>query len=98
LGGKYEIVEGLVRLCPQPTEKQSLETEPGNRSTHCLDHCVRIRLVIQGFDELEGFPPKSLGRFGHWRPHRYPDASPRFQGSRKRNPELDHLRGVGSER
>jgi hypothetical protein len=68
LGGKDEIVEGLVRWRPQPTDKQSLETEPGNRSAHCLDHRVRIRLAIQVFDELEGFPPKSLGRFGHWRP------------------------------
>jgi hypothetical protein len=54
--------------------------------------------VIKVFDELEDFPPKSLGRFGHWRPRRYLDASPRVQGSRKLNPELDQLRGVGSGR
>jgi hypothetical protein len=53
--------------------------------------------VIQVFDELEGFPPKSLGRFGHRHPptvsmHR------RFEGSRKLDRELDQLRGVGSGR
>ena len=49
-------------------EKHALKTQLSDRSIHGLDYRRGTVKTVQGFDEVESFASKALGRFSHHRP------------------------------